>query len=343
MNVKAFLNTASTRAYSLPIVILYVTEGCNLQCITCSYRQALPGELSLQEIEELAHALVRFGLKHIVYSGGEPLLRRDFPKICKVFGELGVKQSLLTNGLLLEKRLPELLGCFSEAIVSIDGPDERTHNGIRGIQSFSQIINGVKLATETNGFAPVSIRTVIQKKNFRRIMDMVDFAKSVHVHRISFLAADVLSQSFGRDRSGAVAPNASIMLDEGETAEFRQIVEEMIVLYKNEVENRFISESPTKLLHLVQYFEALTGKAVFPRNTCNAPMVSAVITSTGEVQPCYFLPSYGNIRSNQVPKLANSAHIRRVRADVRDYKLERCQSCVCTLHLSSVPALLDRF
>ncbi len=343
MNVKAFLNTVSSRAFSLPIVILYVTEGCNLQCITCSYRQALAGELTLEEIKDLAHSLARFGLKHIVYSGGEPLLRRDFPQICTVFGELGVKQSLLTNGLLLEKRLTELHGFFSEVIVSIDGPDQATHNDIRGIQSFNQILKGVTLATETKGFALVSIRTVIQKKNFRKIMEMVDFARSMNVDRISFLAADVLSQSFGRDRSGAVAPNTSIMLDEQETAEFRQIVEKMIARYKNEIENWFISESPGKLMHLVQYFEALTGGATFPRNICNAPTVSAVITSTGDVQPCYFLPSYSNVRSNEIPTLANSEHIRSVRRDVRDYKLERCQSCVCTLNVNSIPALLDKF
>ena len=342
MNFRAFLNTISTRAYSLPIVILYVTEGCNLQCITCSYRQALPNELTLQEIEELAQSLVGYGLKHIVYSGGEPLLRRDFPQICRIFSDLGVKQSMLTNGLLLEKRLPEIQDFFSEVIVSIDGPIEETHNAIRGIQSFNQIVKGLTRATQTSGFAPVSIRTVIQKRNFRQIMGMVEFAKSMNVRRISFLTADVLSKSFGRDRSGAMVPDESIMLDEGEVSEFRQIIEKMIAHYHGEIENRFVSESEAKLRRLVQYFEALLGEADFPMNTCNAPMVSAVITSTGEIQPCYFLPSYGNIRSNQIQTLANSAHIRGVRSDVRDYKLERCQTCVCTLYMRSGSALLDK-
>ena len=295
MNVRAFLNTVSTQAYALPIVILYVTEGCNLQCITCSYRQASPNELDLDEIEELAHSLVHFGLRHIVFSGGEPLLRRDFPKICLLFKHLGVKQSLLTNGLLLEKRFKELEGMFSEVIVSIDGPDAEIHNAIRGIASFEQIIRGVRFATQAKSQS-VSIRTVIQKKNFRRIGEMVELAKDLRVQRISFLAADVLSESFGRDRSGQMVPNEAIMLDEKETSEFRQIIEKLISQHAGDIESRFISESENKLLHLAQYFEALIGKAAFPRNTCNAPMVSAVITSTGNVQPCYFLPEYGNIR-----------------------------------------------
>src|SRR5437867_1285405 len=100
MNVKAFLNTISNTARTLPIVILYVTEGCNLKCITCSYRQPLPNELTFHEIKELAGQLKEFGLKHIVYSGGEPLVRSDFAKICELFSKFGVKQTLHTNGLL---------------------------------------------------------------------------------------------------------------------------------------------------------------------------------------------------------------------------------------------------
>ena len=337
------MNATTSRAYSLPIVILYVTEGCNLQCITCSYRRPLPGELTLAEIEQLAQTLSRFGLKHIVYSGGEPLLRRDLPQICSIFNQIGVRQSLLTNGLLLEKRLPELSGFFSEIIVSIDGPDAEAHNSIRGIPSFDQIVKGVKFATRTGGHAPVSIRTVVQKRNFRRIPDMVDFAKGMNVSRISFLAADVLSESFGRDTRGSVALVSEIALNEDELPEFRNVVEGAIIKYRHEIRNRFISESPGKLRHLVQYFEALIGKASFPRNDCSAPMISAVITSTGDVQPCYFLPSYGSIRETPLPKLVNIPRIRTIRRDVRNYTLERCKTCVCTLCVRPIPALLGKF
>lgn len=101
MNFSAFLNTLATHNYALPIVILYVTAGCNLRCIMCSYRDPLPNELTLDEIRKLALELSTYGLRHIVYSGGEPLTRRDFPAICELFQRSNVRQSLLTNGLLL--------------------------------------------------------------------------------------------------------------------------------------------------------------------------------------------------------------------------------------------------
>jgi MoaA/NifB/PqqE/SkfB family radical SAM enzyme len=343
VNFKAFFNTLSTRVHALPIVILYVTEGCNLRCITCSYRQPAPNELTLDELEQLADSLVSFGLRHIVFSGGEPLLRRDFPEICGVFKRREVKQTLLTNGLLLEKRLSELDGMFSEIIVSIDGPDEETHDAIRGVHSFQQIVKGVRRALTIRDGPEISIRTVVQKRNFRRISDMVEFAKSVGVSRISFLAADVLSDSFGRDRLGPVAPNETIMLDEEETTEFREIINKMVTRYRDEIQSGFISESEKKLFHLVHYFEALIGKSSFPRNTCNAPMVSAVITSTGNVQPCYFLPSFGQIKQESLPTILNNPQAISAREKVRSYSLERCHTCVCTLHVSAFNALADRF
>ena len=343
MSLKALLNTLSSSSRTLPIVILYVTEGCNLRCITCSYRNALPGELTLAEITELAGALKQFRLRHIVYSGGEPLLRHDLPDICDVFQNLGVKQTLLTNGLLLEKRSDELMPYFAEIIVSIDGPLEHVHNIIRGVESFQQILKGVRKAVGYAKRPIISIRTVLQKQNFRYVIEMVRFARSLGADRISFLSADVLSDSFGRHTRGPVASNETIILNEDEASEFRNLVDHMASECRNDFQAGFISESPDQLYHMVQYFEALTGKAPFPRNHCNAPMVSTVITSTGELQPCFFLPAFANLRNAPLKDLLNNSQICSTRREVRAYALERCHTCVCTLHVQPLTALLDRF
>lgn len=342
MNFRAFLNTVSDTARTLPIVILYVTAGCNLKCITCSYRDVLPGELSLDEINELAHRLNKLGLKHIVYSGGEPLLRRDFIEICSTFAEFGVKQSLLTNGLLLEKRAKEIYKFFSEIIVSIDGANTETHNSIRGINSFDIILKGITTALSLPGIKDVSIRTVIQKSNFRQIKEMVSLAKTLGVKRISFLSADVMPGAFGRDDATALQ-DQNILLNENEIKEFRRVIQEMKEEFNTEFESGFISESPAKLIHLADYFEAHLGSSGFPKTTCNAPMVSAVITSTGEIQPCFFLPSYGNIRKDPVSELINCNSIKDTRKKLQNNELERCKTCVCTLTVNSKSALYDRF
>lgn len=346
MNYKAFLNTISSKAHSMPVVILYVTEGCNLKCLSCSYRLPMPGELTFEEIKGLAGELGSFGLKHIVYSGGEPLLRRDFRDICSEFSVLKVKQTLLTNGLLLAKRAEEFSGVFDEIIVSLDGADADTHNLLRGVNSFDLILGGIKKARSSNSAKQISIRTVIQKQNFRQLNGFIELAKQTGVDRISFLGADVSSEAYGRDNEGSrgeVAAESKMMLNKDEVLEMKDIIGKASVKYKNDFESGLISESPEKLYHIANYYAALIGEDSFPVNLCNAPMVSAVITSTSDIHPCFFLPRYGNIRQNKFDTLINSERIQKTRKLVKAMEPERCKKCVCTLFTSSRAALMDKF
>lgn len=303
----------------------------------------MPGELSLEEIENLAHDLKSFGLRHIAYSGGEPLLRRDFIEICQLFQSLSIKQTLLTNGLLLEKRAEDLAGFFAEIIVSMDGANAETHNSIRGVNSFDLILKGISKTLALPQAPLVSIRTVLQKQNFRELPEMICMAKQAGVKRISFLAADVSSEAYGRDTRGSVADESSIALNISEVGDLRKLIDSAEIEFGNEFASGFVSESTKKLHHIADYYDALLGNIAFPKNLCNAPMVSLVITSTGDVHPCFFLPAFGNIRITGIKTLANSASIRETRKDVKAYSLERCQKCVCTLYTSPKNALLDRF
>ncbi|HET7153224.1 MAG TPA: radical SAM protein, partial [Candidatus Kapabacteria bacterium] len=162
MPIHPFFNTVTDTIYSLPLAIFYVTEGCNLGCITCSYRDKLPDELSIDEIETLAGQLHTLGLRRIVFSGGEPLLRRDFIDICRVFQKYSIKQSLLTNGVLLGKRIDDIAPFLDEIIISLDGANAATHDTIRGVRSFDLIIENVRAVRQKYPAIPTSLRTVIQ-------------------------------------------------------------------------------------------------------------------------------------------------------------------------------------
>jgi MoaA/NifB/PqqE/SkfB family radical SAM enzyme len=309
----------------------------------CSYRDPLPNELTLDEIRQLAEQLSALGLRHIVYSGGEPLTRRDFPEICSAFGALNVKQSMLTNGLLLHKRFPEIQPYLSDVIVSLDGPNATIHNAIRGLDAFDQIVKGIRAVVSAIPRPKVSIRTVIQRKNFREMSQMVTFAKSLGVDRISFLAVDVSSRAFHRPQEGLPYEREAILLNAEEAQELRGLMKDFATAHEREISIKFVSESMEKLFHMVEYFEALANLAPYPRNHCNAPMVSTVITSTGDLLPCYFLPSFGNVKRAFLKSLLNLSSARETRKNVRAYDLEQCHKCTCTLHISPLSALASRF
>lgn len=306
----------------------------------------MPGELSFEEIKNLARQLAGFGLKHIVYSGGEPLLRNDFIDICRLFAGYGVKQTLLTNGLLLSKKAEELKGFFTEIIVSLDGADAEIHNRLRGVNSFDLILEGIKKVQAIDPSQQVSIRTVLQKQNYKQLPDFIELAKQIKVNRISFLAADVQSEAYGRDNLEARASASSqidMILNEHEIIELKAIIGEASQKYAAEFASKFVSESPEKLMHIAYYYSAIIGRETFPRNFCNAPMVSAVITSTGDIHPCFFLPKYGSVRDGNFKELVNSNTIKDTRSKVKVMEPERCKKCVCTLFVSPRNALKGKF
>jgi len=343
MNARALLNTLGTRCRTLPVAILYVTEGCNMQCISCSYRTPPPGELTLAEIAPLAASLAAAGLRRIVYSGGEPLTRRDFPDICSLFTRTAVRQTLLTNGLLLEKRFAEIAPFLDEFIVSLDGPDAATHDAIRGVESYGQVVRGIARVAAAGRGADIAIRAVVQKRNFRSLIPMVAQARALGAGRISFLAADVRSAGFGRQERGAAAPPETMTLDPAEARELRVIVDRMEQECAAEFRGRFIDQSPARLRGIAAYYEGLNGTGEFPATRCNAPMVSTVITSRGDVLPCYFLPPFGNVRRASLASLLNAAGARHARRSVRARTQPECRTCVCTLHVGAARALADRF
>jgi MoaA/NifB/PqqE/SkfB family radical SAM enzyme len=346
VNIKAFLNTLANTSFALPIVIFFVTAACNLKCLTCSYRKPLPDELSFDELKKLAIILKKFGLKHIVYSGGEPLIRNDFFEICKLFYDLNIKQTLLTNGLLLFKSYNRLNGLFKEIIVSIDGADSVTHNYIRGVNSFDLIIKGINCLKSDNPMQQISIRTVLQKNNFRQLPEFINLAKNLNVNRISFLAADLFSNAYGRElfvHSESQSDNDLILLNHDEVTEFKNIIRNTFQEFKSDFNNGFVSESEEKLMKIADYYSAVLSKNFYPKNICNAPKVSAVLTSNGELMPCFFLPSVGNIRKFNLKDLLNSKKMKNFRELVKNMSLTRCKQCVCTLYVSPFNALMDKF
>jgi MoaA/NifB/PqqE/SkfB family radical SAM enzyme len=278
-----------------------------------------------------------------VYSGGEPLIRKDLPEICKLASHIEVRQSLLTNGLLLVKRSSEIIPFLDEVIVSLDGPDANTHNAIRGLDCFDQIVRGIEGLTRTSRAPSVSVRYVVQRKNFRKVNEMVGFARELGVSKVSFLTADVRSLAFHRDQVGPVASPEEILLDRTECAEFRESITAMLEERRSDFQSHFIAESPRKMMHLVEYFEAQQEIGPLPRNECNAPSVSLVISSTGDVLPCYFLPTFSTVRSNPISRILNSAEIKSIRSAVLAYQPKECHQCVCTLNIRPFSALLDAF
>lgn len=134
------------------VVIWEITFACNMRCIHCgtSAGKPRPDELSTQEALDLVDELHGLGTESITLSGGEPLLRKDWPQLARRIHDRGMRTYLITNGLLVdEKIVDEMVDIgFDNVGVSLDGT-EATHNHIRqNPRSFDRVVNAMQLMKE---------------------------------------------------------------------------------------------------------------------------------------------------------------------------------------------------
>ncbi|HEX8037702.1 MAG TPA: SPASM domain-containing protein, partial [Chryseosolibacter sp.] len=176
-------------------------------------------------------------------------------------------------------------------------------------------------------------RCVLQKSNFREFPNIITTAEDLGLDQISFLAADVSTTAFNRQESWSSDKVSGIALSATETKEFEEIVSGSFEKFGHQYRNGFIAESPRKMFELVQYYRALSGNNQFPVRRCNAQWVSAVVEADGEVRPCFFHASYGNIHDAEFIDILNSSKAVRFRKSLNMEKDPICTKCVCSLHV----------
>ncbi len=347
MKPKHLLNLVSDHLYTLPLVVLYLTDGCNSRCVTCDIWRNPRRNMKLDLVEEIASAFQELQVRWVLLSGGEAMQHPQWPQIARRFRDEGTFVMLLTNGLLLRKQADDLVGNVDEVIVSLDGGSAATYDAIRGVDAFDLILDGIR-AVRAHGI-PVSIRTTIQRSNFRELPQIIQAAKSANANRVSFLTVDVSNQyafgpRFAADpalqlvggmNSPAVEQHqpAPTALDIDDVVEFEAVVEKTIEDFAADFESGLISESPAKLRSMVRYFSALNGSNQFPRPRCNSPHISTVIEVDGTLRPCYFLPAYGRVSVGEnLVEAINTPVAQTLRQAYKSGQRAECERCVCPLY-----------
>jgi Fe-coproporphyrin III synthase len=330
-NALVQLSIATGRVTTLPLLIFFPTARCNSRCVSCDWWKADgASDLTMQEIQALAAQLPALGVRVVLFSGGEPLLRRDVYEIARVFRAQGPKLHLLTSGLFLERDADRVAQLFENVTISLDGPTRESYVRIRGVDAFGVVERGVRKLKSISPQKPVRGRSTLHRHNFRLLPDIVDKARELGLDQISFLAADVTSEAFGRMTMRTEDSTRGLLLNEEEAEEFGKIVERTIQSHQRDFTTRFIAESPDKLRRLPLYYAAHLGGGRFPPISCNAPWVSIVIEADGTVRPCYFHRPVGNVRDKPL-KVILEHEMQEFREGLDVSKNPVCSKCVCTM------------
>lgn len=316
-----------------PILTLFVTNQCNARCQHCFYWKNLAEEKkepSLKEIEKLSQDLG--SLELLLFSGGEPFLRKDLAKIVKIFWRNNRLKtvSVVTNGLLpesIEKQVEEMLKISPRLLVnvplSLDGTQE-IHDKYRGVKG------AFKKAQETyrrlfrlkKRYSNLRIRLVatVSNFNYQNLFKLIDqmpklFPKSpeVWVFSLNLLRGD--------------PRNPEIKLPSVDKVK-------KLFIYKNKKfkETRsWTTRILEKIIIAAQIKILEEKKQIVP---CEAGRLMAVVYENGLVGHCELLPPVGSLRKKDFRQIWQSKKAKALRRKIVKKK------CFCTHQCNLFPSLI---
>lgn len=167
-----------------------VTDRCNFRCTYCMPRELFgddfaflprPEILTLEEIARLARLFVAHGAEKLRITGGEPLVRRDLPKlIAMLAGIEGLRDlTLTTNGSLLADKAAELRSAGLQRVtVSLDSLDDAVFGRMNGVHfPVARVLRGIHRAQEV-GLTPIKINMLVQRGvNESSVVPMARYAR----------------------------------------------------------------------------------------------------------------------------------------------------------------------
>jgi radical SAM protein with 4Fe4S-binding SPASM domain len=173
----------------IPIVVWNCTSKCNLHCVHCysnSDDDDPTGILTTEQARAFINDLAEFGVPVILFSGGEPLLRKDILELASFAKERGIRTALSTNGTLIAAETADKLkdASFAEVGISLDGTGA-INDRFRGKKgAYEAALQGIRNSVSSG--LRVSLRMTITAANHGEIPAVFDLLEKEDVQRICF-------------------------------------------------------------------------------------------------------------------------------------------------------------
>lgn len=288
-------------------VVWEITWKCNAKCIHCGsdcISQEKASELTLTECLDIIQQLKELGTRRIILSGGDPLVRKDFPVLAFAIKNLGMNVGFVSNGIALDDDKIAVLKVIqpNQFGLSLDSADEYIHDYIRGYKGcHKNVINSLKKFKENN--IKCSVITTLHKLNFHQLPKLKELVLELGLKTWQIQYADLI----GRTKK-------ETMITEAQFYELANFIKDMQDEYGN-----IITVSGADV---VGYMSPI-GQSIYPGwHGCQAGCYALGIRSNGDITGCLSqqMDKYieGNIRERSIIDIWN---------DPQSFKYNRCFSC----------------
>lgn len=302
--------------YPVDMVTIEITNECNLRCLHC-YNDAGPGKnyFSKKEIEYLVDSLNNINVRHISFSGGEPLLHPHFFDAVTMVRERGMSWSVFTNAVLIDETMAQTLVDYGirSAATSLDGSTGRSHDFLRGVTgSFEKTVNAIQMLKGHN--IPIEVQCSVYRKNLREIPSLLNLLKELNVDRYRIAAVRYLRPQVESSTSGAA-----------EKGEYAITMDE------------FIGILPDVVKAECQLFG--TSQIIYANpdcKNCGIATSSFMIKSDGSMVPCpqsdpHFF-TFGNAFEDDILTAWDTADVLKKLRSFNYKSLKKCSTCVYQLY-----------
>ncbi|MEM0211936.1 MAG: radical SAM protein [Candidatus Methanomethylicia archaeon] len=318
------------------LVVWNYTRQCNLQCKHCyenASKKPDEDELNTIEAKRVIDQFEEAGVVAIAFSGGEPLMRKDFYEVSKYAYEREFYISIATNGTLINYETAMKLkdSGVQYVEISLDGLEE-THDNFRGLKgawrkSVDGILNCIKVGLD------VGVATTITRNNIKEIPRLIEILEDIGVKR--FIAFNFIPVGRGRN-----IINMDLTPEEREeilTYLYGKLIQPncRIQTFSTAPQYSVVSvnfgNGPLMATHFSNKsaMELLRGKARALAEFiggCGAGRLYCALEPNGDVTPCVFIPiKIGNIKRDKLIDLwRNSPILLKIR-DRNEFK--GCGQC----------------
>jgi cyclic pyranopterin phosphate synthase len=164
-----------------------VTDRCNFRCQYCMPAEGLPWLerreiLSFEEIARLVTLLSAMGVRDVRLTGGEPLVRRNFPHLVELLCDIDdvADLSVTTNGFLLERDAEKLIRAgVNRFNVSVDSLQQDRFFELTRRDALPQVLRGLELLASFPEAHPVKVNAVaIRGFTEDEVLPFADLARS---------------------------------------------------------------------------------------------------------------------------------------------------------------------
>jgi cyclic pyranopterin phosphate synthase len=170
-----------------------VTDRCNFRCQSCMPAEGLPWleraeVLTFEEIALLVAILSSMGVRDVRLTGGEPLVRRELPRLVELLRPLVDDLALTTNGFLLERDAAALVAAgVTRWNVSVDSLQQDRFFELTRRDALPRVMAGLEHLASFPEAHPIKVNAVaLRGFTEDEVLPFARFART-HPYEIRFI------------------------------------------------------------------------------------------------------------------------------------------------------------